>query len=247
MADFSAQIAERNRIDIDEFIAADALGRVRLIDRAHGRGALQLASMQKTSGVIMHLIHRAGASTRILFVDTQYHFPETLELRDEFAARYGLTIETVAPKQTPAEQIATYGVELYKTVDGQPICCNLRKEEPYLLAARGIEASISGLMRAEGGKRKNIPPISFDPRLNCLTIAPIFDWNRDKIEEYTREHDLPVHKLYALSYPSIGCAPCTTPVAPGEEERAGRWRHLRTDSGSQPQYCNINFSDGGGI
>lgn len=247
MPDTTHETAEQSRVNADEFIAADALGRMRLIDQAYGRDALQLASMQKTSGVLMHLIHLAGARTRVLFVDTQYHFPETLEVRDEFARRLGLTIETVVPKQTPAEQLKTYHTELYKTVDGQPLCCNLRKEEPYLAAAKGIKASISGLMRAEGGARRKIEPIGFDPRLNCVTFAPIFDWTHAMVEAHTKEHDLPVHKLYALNYLSIGCATCTTPVKPGEDERAGRWRHLRGENGTQPQYCNINHSDGGGI
>lgn len=237
-------------IDAAEFVELDALERIRAIDDAYGDKALQLASMQKTSCVIMHMIHRLKARTVILFVDTQFHFKSTLDLRDEYARRYDLNFVTVAPKFTPAEQRHWYGRQLYQYVDGQPECCELRKEQPFLKFARehGIQATIAGLMRDEGGARGKIEPIVADPRIGATTFHPIFDWTYDQLEDYIREHDLPVHPLYERNFLSIGCAQCTTAVRAGEGRRAGRWRHLRSDDGHQPQYCNINFSDlGGGI
>lgn len=233
--------------DAAEFASMDALARVAAVDRAFGADALLLASMQKTSGILMHMIHRVGGRIRVIFVDTQYHFPETLALRDEFIRRYGISIETVLPDLTPDEQREKYGCELYEFVDGQPTCCNLRKEVPFLKHAAGFRASLSGLMRGEGGKRGELKPVGFDRRLSIPTFHPIFDWSFEDVDAYTKEHDLPVHPLYEKNYLSIGCAPCTTPVLPGEDRRAGRWRHLRTADGNQPIYCNINYSDGGGI
>ena len=230
-----------------QFVSLDAEGRLKAIDEAYGDRALLLCSMQRTGGVLMHMIHRLSARTVILFVDTQFHFPETLEVRDRFIERYGLDIRTVYPELSPDEQRKRYGNELYNFVDGQPECCEMRKEKPFLKAARqmGIKAVIIGLMRSEGGARAGIEPIGHDPRLDCPTFYPLFDWTHEQIEAYSKEHELPVHALHAQGYPSIGCAPCTTPVRPGEDQRAGRWRHLRASDGSQPQFCNINFSDMG--
>jgi phosphoadenosine phosphosulfate reductase len=237
-------------IDKDEFVAMEPLERIRAIDRAYGDKALQLASMQKTACTIMHMIHRLRAKTVILFVDTQFHFQQTLDLRDEYARKYGLEIITVTPELTPDQQERHFGRQLYNYVDGQPMCCEMRKEKPFLKAARemGIKATIAGLLRDEGGSRGKIEPIGRDPRLDCATFHPLFDWTHEQVDAYAEEHGLPVHPLYAENYLSIGCAPCTTPVRPGEDRRAGRWRHLRGEDGKKPEYCNINFSDlGGGI
>ncbi|MBI3735969.1 phosphoadenylyl-sulfate reductase [Candidatus Sumerlaeota bacterium] len=236
-------------LNAEEFAAMSAYDRMAAIDRLHGSGALMLTSLQKPSGVLMHMIHRIKAQTFILFVDTQFHFKETLEIRDEYIRRYALQITTVYPENTPEQQFEKFGCNLYEYIDGQPNCCYMRKEEPFLKAARehGVTATISSLMRAEEGARKKIEPIGFDKRLGCKTYYPLYDWTFEQLEDYIREHELPVHKLYAQNYLSIGCAPCTTPVLPGEDRRAGRWRHLRQSDGSKPQYCNINYGDGGGI
>lgn len=232
-------------ISPEDFARMDVVERIRAIDAAHGEKALLLSSMQRTSSVLMHLIHRARAKTVILFVDTQFHFPETLALRDEFMERFGLNITTVYPELTPEEQERKYGAKLYNYVDSQPECCNMRKEKPFLKHAWeiGTEALLNGLMREEGGNRGKISPIGYDPRLNSIVYRPIFDWTEEQVDAYNKEHDVPVNALHFQSYPSIGCMPCTTPVAPGESKRAGRWRHLRVENGAQPQYCNINFSD----
>lgn len=238
-------------IDSREFTELDALERIRAIDREYGSKALLLSSMQKTSSVLMHLIHRAEAKTVIFFGDTGFHFHETLAVRDEFIRRYGLKIVTGEPRMTPEEQRRKYGDRhLYLYVDGQPECCDLRKTKPYLKYARlkKIEAKLDGLMRAEGGPRAEIEPIGVEGRLQIPEIHPIFDWNEQQVDEYIKEHDVPVNLLHSRGYPSIGCYTCTTPVTPGEGKRAGRWRHLRADDGKQPEYCHINFTDlGSGI
>ncbi len=240
---------DQKTISTDEFAALDALERVRAMDQIYGSKLLLLASMQKPAGVLMHMIHRIQAKTFILFVDTQFHFPETLALRDRFMEKYGLKITTVYPEMTPQQQREKFGVELYNFIDGQPQCCNMRKEEPFLHAAKreGIRATMSGLMRVEGSARAKLEPIGSDPRLGIPTYYPLFDWTFEQLDDYSREHDVPIHPLYAKGYLSIGCLPCTTPVLPGEDRRAGRWRHLRTADGKQPQYCNINYGDGAGI
>lgn len=229
----------------EQFTAMDALERIKAVDAEYGEQALLLSSMQKTSSVLMHLIHRAKAKTVILFVDTQFLFPETLAVRDAFIEKFGLNITTAYPELSPDEQERHFGMKLYNFVDGQPECCNMRKEKPFLKVARelGIQAVMNGLNREEGGARKKIPPIGRDPRLNCPVYSPIFDWTEEMVDAYNTEHGVPVNALHFRSYPSIGCMTCTTPVEPGEDKRAGRWRHLRKEDGTQPQYCKINFSD----
>ncbi len=242
-------VATPKELSVEEFVALSPIERMAAIDQMYGETALMLTSLQKPSVALIHMIHTLRAQTFVLFVDTQFHFKETLELRDQLIERLGVQIHTVYPELTPQQQHDKFGCDLYNFVDGQPNCCYMRKEEPFLKVARSriVRATISSLMRAEEGARKKIDPIGFDKRLNCKSYFPIFDWSFEQLEDYTREHDLPVHKLYAQNYLSIGCAPCTTPVLPGEDRRAGRWRHLQAADGTKPQYCNINYGDGGGI
>lgn len=232
-------------INKEAFSSADTLDRIRIIDALYGNRVIHLSSMQKTAGVLMHMIYRTGARANIVFIDTQLHFPETLAVRDKFREKYGLEIVTVQPDITPQVQNKIYGTELHRFIDGQPLCCHLRKELPLKKAVERFQAKalITGLMRAEGNGRSQVPAVSSDPRIKCTVFNPLFDWTSSQIEDYLRRHDVPVHSLYGQSYASIGCAPCTTPVNPGEDDRAGRWRHLRVSNGCQPLYCNINYSD----
>jgi phosphoadenosine phosphosulfate reductase len=242
------------RIDTDAANAAleplGALERIRWTVDALGDDVVLLSSMQKTAIVLMHMFHRLGLSNEVLFVDTGYHFFETLKMRDEYMRRYKLNLVTLYPTSTIEEQEQLHGAKLFATIDGQPECCRMRKEAPLLahLETKRSPALVNGLRRAEGGKRRNIRPFGADRRTGGYQLSPLFDWTSDDVAAYIAEHDLLVHPLHAKGYPSIGCYPCTTPVEPGEEERAGRWRHLRVLNGdAAPQYCNINFSDGGGI
>ena len=215
------------------------------------RLALQ-SSMQKTAGVLMHMISRIAPETEVVFVDTGVHFPETLETRDEFIRRYHVNIRTYYPQKSFQEQFREYGRYLheYDSETGAPgyqLCCELRKEIPYIAAVKGrFDAIVGGLMRAEGGARTATQVISYDPRLEVYKIYPLAFATEEFVETYTRENDLPVHPLYAKGYASIGCAPCTTPLHPGEPKRAGRWRHIReaTNMGANEHlYCGINFED----
>jgi phosphoadenosine phosphosulfate reductase len=227
-----------------------ALERVRWTVDAFGDEVVLLASMQKTAVVLMHLFHRLGLQNEVLFVDTGYHFFETLKMRDEYMRRYRLNLVTLYPASTIEEQEAQHGGKLFASLAGQPECCRLRKEAPLLahLATKSAPVLVNGLRRAEGGKRRNLRPLSEDRRTGGYQLSPLFDWSSDDVAAYIAEHQLLVHPLHARSYPSIGCYPCTTPVQPGEDERAGRWRHLRVlNEEAAPQYCNINYTDGGGI
>jgi len=206
-----------------------------------------LSSMQKTASALTHMIYKQGLTDlEIVFVDTQYHFQETLDLRDRMIDQYGVNIQTYKPELTPEEQRQKYGRELYKRDGDYQLCCKLRKEEPFLQAAKKFDAMLSGLTRSEGGARKNIPIVVEDPRSNSYKVHPIANWTRDDLQAYLEANDVLVHPLHSEGYPSIGCATCTTPVQIGEDERAGRWRHIREqrqDGESEKLYCGINFTD----
>jgi phosphoadenosine phosphosulfate reductase len=197
----------------------------------------------------MHHLYRVGLRNEILFVDTGYHFHETLRLRDEFIRRYGLNIVTLYPELTPEQQEATYEKKLHLYVDGQEVCCHSRKTSPYVdhMRRRGRQLSMVGVRRDERGRRDGLDILARDPRTQGYVLHPIYDWTSGEIEAYLAEHDVPVHPLHDQGYPSIGCACCTTPVEPGEDPRAGRWRHLRETGGEGPQYCGIVLTDGAGI
>jgi phosphoadenylyl-sulfate reductase (thioredoxin) len=171
-------------------------------------------------------------------------------MRDEIVRRYLLNIVTLYPELTIEDQETQYGNKLFTSVEGQPECCRLRKEAPLLchLATKNCPVTVNGLRRSEGGKRADILAVGPDPRSGGYSLSPLFDWTTDDVESYIAKHELPVHPLYGKNYASIGCYPCTTPIQPGEDARAGRWRHLRAvDAEEAPKYCRVNFSDGSGI
>ncbi|MGI8908443.1 MAG: phosphoadenylyl-sulfate reductase [Candidatus Sumerlaeaceae bacterium] len=225
------------------------------VDTFGERLAVQ-SSMQKTAGVLMHLISRVAPDTEIIFVDTGVHFMETLDVRDEFVRRFGLKIKTYKPELSFDQQYNEYGHYLHEVDDTKPgaaagytMCCRLRKELPFIAAVRGrFDAIISGLMREEGGARGGVDIITWDSRIEACKINPLAHWSGEQVDAYTAAHELPVHPLYAKGYPSTGCWTCTTPIQPGEDKRAGRWRHIRESDASKrsaPIYCGINFEDRG--
>ncbi|MEO2019638.1 MAG: phosphoadenylyl-sulfate reductase [Fuerstiella sp.] len=197
-----------------------------------------LSSMQKSGNTICHMLQAVSADMPILFVDTGVLFPETLETRDRLAAEYGLTIKTLVPEQSMAEQSAERGV-LYLTPEGQKECCELRKSAPLDAVAGQYDALISSLRRSDGGARGACPILSVDPRLNCLRINPLVNFDDDQLAAYISENNVITNPLHDQGYSSIGCNRCTTPVLPNEPQRAGRWRHL----GPWSVYCGINPTD----
>lgn len=226
-----------------------ALERVAYGIETFGDKAVLLSSMQKTASVLMHFFYTLGVDNEILFVDTGFHFQETLVMRDEFMRRYKLNIVTLYPELTPEQQEEQYDGKLYQSFEGQPVCCELRKGVPFInyILQQEHKVVYGGLRRAEGSLRGNLQIISEDPRINGFKVNPILDWSDAMVDNYLRENAVPVHPLHAQSYPSIGCQCCTTPVKEGEKPRAGRWRHLREEGQDGPEYCEMNFSDGAGI
>jgi phosphoadenosine phosphosulfate reductase len=231
-----------------ELAEASATERLQWGERHFGPQMVLLGSMQKTSCVLTHILASVNAEREVVFVDTGFHFRETLQLRDRLIRRYKVDVMTLYPKETPEQQEQRFGRKLHLFDDGQPECCRLRKEEPFLDYVRetGKKLIVNGVRRGEGGRRKQLKFVMPDPRIDGYVLHPLLDWTDDALTEFIKTNEVPVHSLHDQNYPSIGCQCCTTPVAPGEDPRAGRWRHLRKE-GEQPAYCGINFTDGGGI
>ncbi len=200
-----------------------------------------LSSMQRAGTALCHMADRAGLRPDVLFVDTGVLHAETLATRDRFVAAHpNLRVRTLAPRESFSEQTDRHGV-LYLSKEGQERCCALRKADP-LHAIRGeYDVLISTLRRDEGGRRSLVDVLALDADMGALRVHPLAFVTRAELDAYIEAHaDVVVNPLHALGFPSIGCFPCTTPVRPDEDERAGRWRHL-----ADVAYCGINPTDVG--
>lgn len=188
------------------------------------------SSMQ--DGVLCHLVATVAPGTDVLFLETGYHFPETMATRDEVARRYPLRVRDLRAEQSVAEQDAAYGKDLFAT--NPDLCCLLRKTTPLFTALEGYEAWATGLRRAESSTRASAAEVSYDETHQLVKIAPLVAWSDADVNAYAQRHGVVRNPLLERGYPSIGCAPCTRAVAPGEDPRAGRW------SGFAKTECGIH-------
>jgi phosphoadenosine phosphosulfate reductase len=196
-------------------------------------GARLVVATNLQDAVLVHLVATAAPGVDTLFLDTGYHFAETLGTRDAVANSYPVTLLNVTPAQTVAEQDAEYGPRLH---DRQPdLCCRLRKVEPLRRTLAGYDAWITGLRRDEAPTRAATPVVGWDEAFGLVKISPLARWTADDVAGYAARHAVLVNPLVADGYPSIGCEPCTRRVAPGEDPRAGRWAgSAKTECGLHP-------------
>jgi phosphoadenosine phosphosulfate reductase len=171
--------------------------------------------------VVAHLTSTVAPGVDVLFVDTGYHFAETLAFRREVALRMDVTVVDVTPEQTVAEQDALYGAALYGR--DPDACCTVRKVFPLNAALEPYDAWVSGVRRAESASRADTPVVGWDGARGMIKINPIAGWSQRQLDGYVAQNGLRANPLRQLGFASIGCAPCTRPVAPGEDPRAGRW------------------------
>jgi phosphoadenosine phosphosulfate reductase len=180
--------------------------------------------------VVAHLASRVAPGVDVVFIDTGYHFEETIGTRDAVAAVMDVNVVTLTPRQTVAEQDAEYGPRLH---DRDPdLCCALRKVRPLEEGLAGYDAWATGLRRDESPTRAGTPVVGWDAKRGRVKIAPIARWTQEDVEAYVAEHGVLTNPLLQDGYASIGCAPCTRRVAAGEDARAGRWAGLsKTECG----------------
>ncbi len=180
------------------------------------------SSMQ--DAVLIDMAAKVRPGVPVLFLDTGYHFVETLGTRDAVEAVYDVRVLNVTPEQTVAEQDALRGKDLFAREPDE--CCQLRKVAPLSKALRGYAAWVTGLRRSEAPSRANAPLIGFDEARKLVKVNPLATWSEDDIDAYIAENDVLVNPLVSEGYSSIGCAPCTAKPAEGADPRSGRWLGL---------------------
>ena len=180
--------------------------------------------------VLSHLASKVAPGIDVVFLDTGYHFAETIGTRDAVVATMDVTVRTIEPRQTVAEQDRSFGVRLYERNPDQ--CCALRKVTPLRQALKGYRGWASGLRRDEAVTRRDVKLVEWDARRSMVKLNPIAAWNQDEVDEYQNANGILVNPLLYDGYGSIGCAPCTRRIKPGEDARAGRWAGLsKTECG----------------
>jgi len=172
-------------------------------------------------GLLAHLASRAVPGVRVIFLNTGYHFAETIGTRDWISGVLPITLVDVQPERTVAEQDAEHGEKLYER--DPDLCCSLRKVQPLARTLAGYLAWGSGVRRDETAQRAGTRVVDWDAKRGMVKVNPLAAWTQDDVDRYVAEHQVPVNPLTDIGYASIGCAPCTRPVAPGEDPRAGRW------------------------
>lgn len=177
--------------------------------------------------VLSHIASESVPGVTVLFVDTGYHFAETLGLRDAVSQVFDVRVRTLAPPRSVAEQDAYLGRDLF-TRDPD-MCCRLRKVAPLDAALTGFDAWASGLRRDDHQGRSEVEVVAVDERRGLLKLNPLAHWSAQQVQEYAARNALLANPLHQIGYRSIGCAPCTRPVEPGESDRAGRWAGFAKD------------------
>jgi len=174
--------------------------------------------------VLVDLAARARPGVPVIFLDTGYHFVETIGTRDAVESVYDVHVLNVTPEHTVAQQDELLGKDLFARDPGE--CCRLRKVAPLGKTLRGYSAWVTGLRRADAPTRANAPMVGFDAAFKLVKVSPLAAWTDEDIEDYIAEHDVLVNPLAYEGYPSIGCAPCTARPADGADPRSGRWQGI---------------------
>lgn len=192
------------------------------------------SSFQSQSVALLHLVSQVCPHMPVAFVDTGYHFPETLVYRDQLGKLFGLNIITVRAEAEKRMDFDAEGNPLYLT--NPDLCCALHKIAPMAKALEGRDAWISGIRRDQTSTRRTAQPIEQQAD-GLYKVNPLVNWSSRDLWTYTNRHDLPMHPLFSQGYLSIGCAPCTRAVQVGEDERSGRW------AGKQKVECGLHTAD----
>mgnify|MGYP001824182913 CR=1 FL=1 len=224
VADLNARYQHHSAMDVLEHA---------LFDPQVGQTAM-VSSFGAESVILLHMVSVIDRTTPVLFLDTEMLFPETIDYQRELAGRLGLNVQVITPDRDqlflrdPSNSLHTVDTDA---------CCSLRKTEPLQNALDPFDAWITGRKRFQGGQRAALEFFE-EEEGKRIKINPLAHWDPSNIQDYMTNNRLPRHPLVTKGYPSIGCAPCTTRVAPGEDPRSGRWR------GQEKEECGIHFVDG---
>ncbi len=188
-------------------------------------GVVFSTSFGQEDQVITHLIFAQGAAVAVFTLDTGRLFQETYDVIDRTLARYGKPIQVYYPDTRQVEAlVADQGMNgFYLSVENRKSCCEVRKIEPLKRALAGKKVWITGLRAGQSENRSSMPAFEYDERFGLIKYNPLIDWSLDEVEAYLEKYNVPQNALHKKGFVSIGCAPCTRAIQPGEDIRAGRW------------------------
>ncbi|WP_462137100.1 phosphoadenylyl-sulfate reductase [Candidatus Mycalebacterium sp.] len=209
------------------------------IAKLHPKVALA-TSFQSQGSVVLDILLGVNPGARVFTIDTLRLNPETHETMEKVRQKYGIEVEVLTPDPAEVEEmVSAHGMDLfYKGVENRHLCCGIRKVNPLRKYLSGVDCWITSLRRDQTGRRAEAQKFEIDDiHGGILKINPIVDWTEERVWDYVKSNDVPYNKLYDMGYTSIGCAPCTRAISPGEDSRAGRW-WWESDSDKE---CGIHF------
>ncbi|WP_420812153.1 phosphoadenylyl-sulfate reductase [Mycobacterium kyogaense] len=224
------QLAERGAAELGPH--ASAVDLLRWTDENFAGDYIVASNMQ--DGVLVEMAAAVRPGVDVLFLDTGYHFVETIGTRDAVEAVYDVNVVNVRPEKTVSEQDALFGKNLFERSANE--CCRMRKVEPLSKALAGYSAWVTGIRRVEAPTRANAPLISWDKAFGLVKVNPLAAWTDDEMQDYIDTHGILVNPLVDEGYPSIGCAPCTAKPIAGADPRSGRW------AGQSKTECGLHAS-----
>ena len=249
----SAPRSERARV-LEEIAAGawEALDAEEILTRAvahfHPKLALSCSFGNPEGLVLLHMLHGIEPRARVYTLDTGRMPQETHDLMDRVRERYDLTLEVLMPEAAPVTaMVREHGMNLfYESLEKRRLCCGLRKVEPNRRYLATLDAYLTGLRREQGVTRSTTRKAELEDGGRLVKLNPLADWSRERVMRFVREHGVPVNRLHARGYPSVGCAPCTRAVPAGADPRSGRWWWEREET----RECGIHTDeegDGSGI
>ncbi|AET57518.1 phosphoadenosine phosphosulfate reductase (PAPS reductase, thioredoxin dependent) [Paenibacillus terrae HPL-003] len=182
--------------------------------------------------VLVDILQKISPSSDVFYLDTDFHFQETYDTRDQMKEKYNMDFVRVSPLITPEEQAAKHGEELWKSDPNT--CCGIRKVEPLTRILSQYDAWITGIRRDQAPTRANAKKIEYDEKFGLVKFNPLASWTSEDVWNYIHTHEVLYNPLHDRNYPSIGCEQCTRQVLPGEDPRAGRW------SGNEKTECGLH-------
>jgi phosphoadenosine phosphosulfate reductase len=209
-------LAERGAAELE---GASTIDLLRWTDENFGGNYIVASNMQ--DAVLVDLAAKVRPGVDVLFLDTGYHFVETIGTRDAVEAVYDVNVVNVTPENSVAKQDELFGKDLFAREPNE--CCRMRKVAPLSKALSGYSAWVTGIRRVEAPTRANAPLVSWDKAFGLVKINPLAAWTDDDMQDYIDANGILVNPLVYEGYPSIGCAPCTSKPVEGADPRSGRW------------------------
>lgn len=209
-----------------EFEKASAVALLQWALKTFGKKIALASSFGREDVVLIDILVKLDPKIRVFTLDTGRLNEETYEVMDKIRRKYGLEIESYFPDAKAVEGLerAKGFYSFRESVENRRECCGIRKVEPLKRALKGLEAWVTGVRRAQGVTRADVKKIEADPaHAGLFKINPLADWSDEDVKNYVKKNAVPYNRLHDMGYPSIGCAPCTRAVKPGEDVRAGRW------------------------